>query len=106
MCNEDNRTTELLLNEQNAAIETHSNNSPNDTRIESENQSLGDETDPFHDEMPREIIDILQRENLPHYPIDNKIFEVHESDVDWKKEDMDSGSSCGQFLSYSSTIID
>ena len=114
--NEDNGSTDLSLNEQNPAIESHSNNSPNDTSMESENQSSGDENDPMQDEldddidnddeMPHEIVDIQPHENFPHYPIDNKIFEVHETDVDWKKEDMDSGSSCGPFLSYSSTIID
>ena len=83
--------------------------------MESQNQSSGDENDPMQDElhdshndeeMPFEIVDTQPRENLPHYPIDNKIFEVHETDVDWKKEHTDSGSSCGPFSSYSSTIID
>ena len=106
--NEDNGSTDLSLNEQNRAIESHSNNSPNDTSMESKTQSSGDENDPtqdeldddidYDDEMPYEIVDIQPRENFPHYPIDNKIFEVHETDVDWKKEDTDSGSS--------STIID
>ena len=114
--NEDNGSTDLLLNEQNPAIESHSNNSPNDTSMESKNQSSGEENDPMQDEldddidnddeMSYEIVDIQPHENFPHYPIDNKIFEVHETDVDWKKEDMDSGSSCGPFISYSSTIID
>ena len=115
LCNEHNRTPELSLNEPNPAIETHSNNSPNDTSVESENQSSGDENDPMQDElhdthnddeMPYEIVDIQARENLPHYPIDNKVFEAHETDVNWKKEHMGIGSSCGPFLSYSSTIID
>ena len=83
LCNEHNRTTELSLNETNPAIETHSNNSPNDMSMESKNQSSGDENDPMQDElhdahnadeMPYEIVDIQPCENLPHYPIDNKIF--------------------------------
>ena len=114
--NEDNGSTDLSLNEQNPATESHSNNSPNYTSMESENQSSGYENDPMQDEldddidnddeMPYEIVDIQPHENFPHYPIDNKIFEVHETDVDWEKNNMDSGSSCGPFLSYSSTITD
>ena len=117
--NEDNGSTDLSPNEQNPAIESDSNNTPNDINhnsMESENQSLGDENDAMQDEidedidnddeLPYEIVDTQPHENLPHYPIDNKIFEVHERDLDWKRKDRDSGSSCGPFLSDSSTIID
>ena len=37
------------------------------------------------DDMPYEIVDIQPCKNLPHYPIDNKMFEVHETEVNWKK---------------------
>ena len=121
MCtnNEDNGSTHLSPNKQNQAIESHSNISENDTNhnsMESKSQSSGDENDAMQDEiddeidnddeLPYEIDDTEPHKNLLHYPIDNKIFEVDERDVKWKREDRDGESSCGPFLSNSSTIID
>ena len=97
--NQDNGTTHLSPKEQSQAIESDSNISQNDTNhnsLESENQSSGDENDTMQgeiddeidndDELPYAVDDTEPRENLPHYPIYNKIFEVHKRDVNWKRK--------------------
>ena len=47
-------------------------------------------------------------ENLPQYPIDNKMFDVPEQDIlnNWEWKHCDTGSSFGPFITEASTIID
>ena len=104
------KNTELLLIDTDTNMEdnspTSNQNQPNNDSPMAESENDSSDNDNDDDELPYEIKQDDEIDNLPHYPIDNKIFQVHEDDIDWKRENRDSRSFCGPFIHNPSTIID
>ena len=90
--------TELSLMDTDTDIHNNSptsnQNEPNNDSSQPESKKDTSDNDNDDDEVPYEIEQDVEIDNLPHYPIDKKIFQVHEEDIDWKSENRDSGSSC------------
>ena len=80
-------------------------NETNNSQIDSE---MSNDSDNDSDHYKVTIDEQETVDNLPIYPIDNFHFDVNEKDTleDWIREDIDSSSCCGPFLSSPSTIID
>ena len=80
--------TELSLMDTHTDIHDNSLNSnqnqPDNDSSQPESENDTSDNDNDDDEVPYEIEQDVEIGNLPHYPIDNKIFQVHEEDIDWK----------------------
>ena len=95
-----------LENDENSTCNSNEGNNSTD-----ENSDDDDDDDQAYDDLHYEVEHDFQPnapENLPQYPIDNKMFDVPEQDIlnNWEWKDRNTGSSFGPFITEASTIID
>lgn len=102
--------SEVSLDESESQMTIISNNdNANETQLDNGNESNSSNDEDDFDDLPFEVeSEGDPNEELPSYGIDNKIFELKDVDVlnGWVRENTDSGSSCGPFLSEPTTLID
>ena len=101
-------------NQQQNDLENHENstrnsNDGNNSTVSTDENS--DDDDQADDDLHYEVENDFQPnapENLPQYPIDNKMFDVPEQDIlnNWEWKHRDTGSSFGPFITEASTVID
>lgn len=98
----DENVDELDLSQSTSTV---TDNSIGDNPYNSESNYSDNDDDDYYE---IEEVNNNFHHNLPTYDIDNMDLNVHETDSSkgWIREDNDSGSSCGPFLSSSSTNID